>query len=293
MDHVDVTFHIDPGCPFGYSAWPALSVLHWRFGEQLRWRTVMIGLSEEPGEYEAKGFDPVFLATSALGFRKHGMPFAVQVKSRLWATSPACRAIVAVRREQPGREVEALRALQLAQFTEDVLLDEPADLREVLGRIGLAHAVDAIDDDAVWADYDADRAEARSALGSAAYAQGKTAGERYSAPSLVFAHRGRTLEAGGFQPLEAYDVLLANLAPGLERREAPEDVAEVVEAFPYPLATAEVEAIAGGDAENGLLEAMYAGKVQRHRELWSLARPDGRFTDSRSRSSVRNVTSAT
>ena len=293
MDHVDVTFHIDPGCPFGYSAWPALSVLRWRFGDQLRWRTVMIGLAEEPGEYEAKGFDPVFLATSALGFRKHGMPFSVQVKSRLWATSPACRAIVAVRREHPGRETEALRALQIAQFTEDVLLDEPADLREVLGRVGLAHAVDSIEAPEVWAEYEADRALSRSAWGSPAHAQGKTAAERYTAPSLVFSFEGRTLEAGGFQPLEAYDVLLANLAPGLERRGAPEDVTEVVEAFPYPLATAEVEAIAGDDAETSLLEAMYAGKVNRDRELWSLARRDGRFTDSRGRSTVRTVTSGT
>ena len=283
MDHVDVTFHIDPGCPFGYSAWPALSVLRWRFGDQLRWRTVVIGLAEEPGEYEAKGFDPVFLATSALGFRKHGMPFSVQVKSRLWATSPACRAIVAVRREHPGREIEALRALQFAQFTEDVLLDETDDLRRVLAPAGLADAVDSIDEPEVWAEYEADRALSRSAWGSPSHAQGKTAGERYTAPSLVFAHEGRTLEAGGFQPLEAYDVLLANLAPGLERRDAPEDVSEVVDAFPYPLATAEIEAIAGDDAETRLLEALHAGRVLRDGELWSSARPGGRFTSPRGR----------
>jgi 2-hydroxychromene-2-carboxylate isomerase len=293
MDHVDVTFHIDPGCPFGYSAWPALSVLRWRFGDQLRWRTVMIGLAEDPAEYEAKGFDPTFLATSALGFRKHGMPFAVQVKPRLWATSPACRAIVAVRRSQPGREIEALRALQLAQFNQDVLLDDPADLQRVLAPLGLADAVDAIDQPEVWAEYEADRALSRSAWQSPAFAQGKTAGERYTAPSLVFSFEGRTLEAGGFQPLEAYDVLLANLAPGLERRDPPEDVTEAVEAFPYGLVTAEVAAIAGDDAEDRLLEALFARRVDREGELWLPARPTGRFSDSRGRSSVRNVTSWT
>jgi 2-hydroxychromene-2-carboxylate isomerase len=293
MDHVDVTFHIDPGCPFGYSAWPALSVLRWRFGDQLRWRTVMIGLAEDPAEYEAKGFDPVFLATSALGFREHGMPFAVQVKPRLWATSPACRAIVAVRRSQPEREIEALRALQLAQFNQDVLLDEPADLRRVLAPLGLADAVDAIDEPDVWAEYEADRALSRSAWRSPAFAQGKTAGERYTAPSLIFSFEDRVMEAGGFQPLEAYDVLLANLAPRLERRDPPEDVAEVLEAFPYGLVTAEVAAIAGDDAENRLLEALYAGQVGRDGELWTPARPTGRFSDSRGRGFVRDVTSST
>ena len=145
MDHVDVTFHIDPGCPFGYSAWPALSVLHWRFGDQLRWKTVMIGLAEDPEEYDAKGFDPLFLATAQLDFREHGMPFAITAKPRLWATSPACRAIVAVRLRRPDRETAALRALQFAQFTSGALLDEPDDLREALEPLGLAEAVDRIE----------------------------------------------------------------------------------------------------------------------------------------------------
>ena len=43
---------------------------------------------------------------------------------------------------------------------------------------------------------------------------------RYSAPSLIFtAGAGsageRRLEAGGFQTIEAYDVLIANLDPSL------------------------------------------------------------------------------
>lgn len=296
MDHVDVTFHIDPGCPFGYSAWPALSVLRWRFGDQLRWRTVMIGLAETPEEYEAKGFDPLFLATAQLGFREHGMPFSIEPKARLWATSPACRAIVAVRRSAPERETEALRALQFAQFNSDVLLDEPEDLSAVLEPLGLSGAVDAIEDDDVWAAYDEDRALSRSAAGSPALAQGKTAGERYTAPSLVFSRDGVSLEAGGFQPLEAYDALLANLAPELERRPAAEDPAEALAAFPYVLTTAELLAITGGE-ETQLIERLATGAIEREPlgdgALWHLARPTGRFTDTRRRRSVRNVTSST
>lgn len=296
-ERIDVTYFIDPGCPFGYSAWPALTALRWRFGDQLRWRTVMIGLAEEPAEYEARGFDTLFFATSQLDFRKHGMPFSPMVKERVHATSPACRAIVAVRRRRPEAEIEALRALQFAQFCTDALLDSPADLRRVLGFLGLEDAVDDIESDEVWAEYDRDRELARSALGSPAFAQGKTAGERYTAPSLVFRRGAQVAEAGGFQPLEAYDVLLANLAPGLNRRDPPQNVAEVVAAFPWALATAEISAVLGEDAEARLLEAMAAGDVDRlpvgDGALWTLARDTGRFTDTRGRDSVKNVTSST
>ena len=64
---------------------------------------------------------------------------------------------------------------------------------------------------------------------------------RYTAPSLYFANDdGRSLEAGGFQPLEAYDVVIANLDPTLPRRPPAEDPVEVLAAFEHPLATAEV-----------------------------------------------------
>jgi 2-hydroxychromene-2-carboxylate isomerase len=291
---VDVTFFIDPGCPFGYSAWPALTALRWRYGDQLRWRTVMIGLAEDPSEYEAKGYDRLFFATSQLRFRRHGMPFSPAVKERVWATSPACRAIVAVRRDAPELEIPALRTLQFAHFTTQALLDEPEDLRAALSAIGAQEAVDAIEAGEVWAEYERDRAAARSAAGSPGFAQGKTAGERYTAPSLVFSRDGSVLEAAGFQPLEAYDVLLANLAPEIDRRPAPEDPAELLAAFGYGLTTAEVAAVVGDDAEERLLGAMDAEAVLREPlgdgAIWHVARPSGRFTDRLGRSSVRNVT---
>ena len=48
MAAITVTHYTDPGCPFAYSASPALTVLQWRYGEQLDWRLVTIGLSEDP-----------------------------------------------------------------------------------------------------------------------------------------------------------------------------------------------------------------------------------------------------
>ena len=58
--------------------------------------------------------------------------------------------------------------------------------------------------------YEADKAQARSAAGGPTEFQGKAAVSdglvRFTAPSVVFEDDGRRLEAGGFQPLEAYDV---------------------------------------------------------------------------------------
>lgn len=62
---------------------------------------------------------------------------------------------------------------------------------------------------------------------------------RYTAPSLVFdGPDGQKLETGGFQPIEAYDVVIANLDPTLERRPPANDPVEVLSAFPYALTTA-------------------------------------------------------
>ena len=49
---------------------------------------------------------------------------------------------------------------------------------------------------------------------------------------------GLRLEAGGMQTVEAYDVLVANLDPTLERKAPPEDPAELLEHFPLGLTTA-------------------------------------------------------
>ena len=62
---------------------------------------------------------------------------------------------------------------------------------------------------------------------------------RFTAPSLIFERDGRRMIAGGFQPFEAYDTLLAHLAPELPRRGAPLNVGEMLAAFPEGLFTAE------------------------------------------------------
>ena len=128
MPALAVTHFTDPGCPWAYSASPDLAVLAWRYGNQLAWRHVMIGLAEDPQLYVDRGYTPAKMATGFRHFRRYGMPFATTPKTRIGATSPACRALVATRLAAPGLEWEAFRALQFAQFTSTVLLDEPGDL---------------------------------------------------------------------------------------------------------------------------------------------------------------------
>ena len=75
---IEATLYTDPGCPWAYSANPALRVLEWRFREQLSWRLVMIGLREEPTEAAVKSFDPVLaLARWHVFGERYGMPFPV------------------------------------------------------------------------------------------------------------------------------------------------------------------------------------------------------------------------
>jgi len=268
----------DPGCPWAWSASPALAALRWRFGDGLQWRNVMIGLTESAEQYEQRGYTPVQSALGHRKFRVYGMPFASHVKSRVSATAPACRTVVAARLRDPALEYRAFRALQIAHFTTPARLEDRDDLRAALDRFGLPgeDIVGAIDSDEVVAGYEADRGLARTAAGTPPEVQHRTANTdgavRFTAPSLVLSNNGTRMIAGGFQPLEAYDTLLAHLAPDLPRRGAPATVAELLAAFPEGLFTVEAAHILRAHhldvpdvpaTEARLIEAMGQGEATR------------------------------
>jgi protein-disulfide isomerase-like protein with CxxC motif len=290
MSAISVTHFTDPGCPWAYSASPALAVLRWRYGDQVRWRLVTIGLAEDPKRYVDLGYTPARMAAGNLHFRRYGMPFLAEPRARVAATGRACRAIVATRLLDPERESDVLRALQLGWFTTTLVLDEDADIAralEVVDGLDVEAVLAAIDDEATLAGYEADKSETRTAEGGPTHFQGKarqTDGPvRYSAPSLVFETDGRRLEAGGFQPVEAYDVLIANLDPALERRAAPEAPLQALAAFPGGLVTQEVAAIMAqnnqspdrAEAEGALIELVGEGLARRtplgDDALWQIA----------------------
>jgi predicted DsbA family dithiol-disulfide isomerase len=275
---IKATLYSDPGCPWAYSEDPALAVLRWRYGPQLDWRLVVIGLSESAEQYEARGYTPLRRVLGHLSFRHYGMPFSLEPKARMSATARACRAIVAARLSRPGSEWGVYRALQLANFTSPMLLDDDRQIEAALTglpELDAAEIVSRLDDPEVTEAYEQDRAEARSAAGSAAELQGKTATTdgpvRFTAPSLVLEANGTRQVAGGFQPVEAYDVLVVNLDPTLERRTAPETPEPLLERFPEGLTTQEVAALMARNneqpdregAERALLELVGAGVAVR------------------------------
>jgi 2-hydroxychromene-2-carboxylate isomerase len=278
QEMISATLYSDPACPWAYSESPALRVLEWRYGDGLDWRLVLIGLSEDASRYAALGYTPLRGALGHLSFRRYGMPFSPAPKERMSASARACRAVVAARLAQPGSEWRVFRALQFAQFTTPLLLDDDEQLADVLRAVPGIDAdaiIASLDDPAVTEAYERDKAEARTAAGSPSELQGKTAASdgpvRYTAPSVVFESDGRRLEAGGFQPVEAYDVLVANLDPSIERNPVPESPAPLLERFPDGVSTQEVAAMLtdGNDApdrkaaEAALLELVAAGDAER------------------------------
>jgi protein-disulfide isomerase-like protein with CxxC motif len=288
---IATTLYNDPACPWGYSANPALSVLRWRYRDQLAWRLVMIGLRDEIDRREAHGYKSARQARGRLGFRERfGMPIAVEPHERPVPTGPACRAVVATRLAHPGRETAAMRALQFAWFTTTAPLDEVAAIEQALAGVAGIDAkavVAAIDSPEVSVAYAADKAESRTAAGGATEFQGKAANSdglvRYTAPSVIFELDGKRLEAGGFQPIEAYDVLIANLDAGLERTPPPDGPLPLLEYFSEGLTTQEVAELLAGNlvvpdrtgAEGALVELVASGAATREAlgddALWRIA----------------------
>ena len=58
-DPITTVLHTDPACPWAYSEIPALSVIQWRYGAQLDWRLVTIGLTESAQQYIDRGYTPI------------------------------------------------------------------------------------------------------------------------------------------------------------------------------------------------------------------------------------------
>ena len=248
-DAVEVVHFTDPACPWAYSAEPFMRALEWRYGDALQWRTVLIGLSEDTSRAIAGGWTAhrQLMGWQRFG-RRFGMPFGRAPRPRPIFSGLACRAVVAAGRQSQARALELLRAFRFAWFTTALLLDTDDGVAEIAGSIDgidVDRLLRDLHSDEVEADYQAGREETRAAerSGLPAIAQAKTARtdgpERFTAPSIVFRRSGQSLVAGGWQPLHAYDVCLANLAPDLERRDEPTP-AELLPAYPGGLTTQEV-----------------------------------------------------
>ncbi len=248
---VEVTLYTDPACPFAFSAEPVRWRLRWFYGDQLRWRVRMIVLTLEPGEAEK-------LAQGAPSLqRMYGMPIDPAPHARPASSEPACRAVVATRVHAPGREEALLRRLRVRVMAGGMLLDDPALLAGAALDVGLDPGELARwgATDEVEVELQADIAAARNPTAEARALDHKLGGprseRRYTAPSYELRRHGtdHAVTVAGFNPIEAYETAIANLAPELERRPRPASVEDVLAWAGEPLATAEVAEIAGLDQQ--------------------------------------------
>lgn len=257
---------------------PSAAALEWRYREQLDWQLALIGLSEQPDQYVARGSTPFTVAGGHARFRRYGMPFSPQIRPRVTSTGRACRGVAAARLLKPGSEWAVFRVLQFGWFTTGLLLDEDVDIRRAILNVPGIDAdavISYLHDPYVEAAYQHDWAAARTAAGSPTELQGKAAATggpvRYTAPSLILEKDGRRLEAGGFQPVEAHDVLVANLNPGAHREPPPDGPRPLLKHFTGGLTTQEAaQLLARGNdtpdrpaAERALLELAATGASSR------------------------------
>ena len=252
MDPVSVTIYTDPGCPFGFNAQRQEAQLLWHYGHALDVTRRMIVLSERSATYEEAGFSREMIAANSARLRElYGMPMLTEPSDRLAATRDACRAYVGARMHDRDRADVLLRALRRRSFSEGQHLDEPDTIHGAGNEAGIAaDAIDAwLTDDEVDAQLRRDMADTRDPLPEAHALSHRLSGRdgqsRYSTASAVFQHGDNRLVMPGFQPFAVYEVAMANVAPDVERRDAPGGVEQILEWATYPLATAEIAELRG------------------------------------------------
>ena len=251
MADVRITEFTDPGCPWAYSAEPFQRRLNWLYGDCLEWEVRLVVLAESPEDYEARGFDTKKQARSFRTIsRSHGMPIDTRERPRMAATLPACRAAVAARRHAGELMRPLLRQLRVRHFGGE-LLDEDATLEHAARDAGLdpTQLREWMSEPDTEQQLRDDMALARRPMPAARVLDHKLAnwsgGQRYTCPSyeIVRLEDEVRIAVPGFQPFGVYDVITANLVPGLDRREDPDSVEEVLEWCATPLATQEVAVV--------------------------------------------------
>jgi 2-hydroxychromene-2-carboxylate isomerase len=250
---VRITEFTDPGCPWAYSAEPFRRRLNWLYEGHLEWVPRMVVLAETPEEYEERGYTTAKMRAGMTTIaREHKMPIDTTERPRMAATLPACRAVVAAREVGGFEDVtrRLLRALRVRTFAGE-LLDEQPTIDGAARDAGIDPQ-----DLAAWsadpraeAALEEDKRAAREPMPAARALDHKLAnwsgGVRYTCPSyeITRLEDGVTISVPGFQPFSSYDVILANLVPGMDRRENPSSAREVLEWAGTPLASQEVAVV--------------------------------------------------
>jgi predicted DsbA family dithiol-disulfide isomerase len=245
---VEITHFTDPACPFAFSAEPIRWRLRWHYGEQLRWRDVMIVLTAGDRREAER------LAAGAPTLQRlYGMPIDPAPRSRPASSEPAARAVIAARLFAPATAEALLRRLRVL-CQGGSLIDDPGLIARATLEAGLdpGQMGEWLTSDRVSEELEADMRAARSPSAPARALGHKLSGtsgaRRYSAPSYELSSDRAGFSLPGFNAVEAYEAAIANLAPGLERRPVPTSAHAVLAWASAPLATAEIVMIMQADA---------------------------------------------
>lgn len=263
----------DPGCPWAWSGEPARRRIRALY-PQLEWEVRLVGLAETGEVQVRKGITIEFQSKGWEMMReRYGMPIDARLREREAGTWGACRVAVAAKLQAPEALGRVLRALRLRHFGGE-LLDDPAMFAAAMADAGVS--LD-LDDPAVDVAFRADMEAARTPRPEALALRHKLAQEdgrwRYTCPSWeITGDEGRAACVPGFQPVESYEVALANLDPSLQRSAEP-SVQELLRSAPgEPLATREVAVACGLSDEDAVAALREAGATARplgQSEVWT------------------------
>lgn len=263
---LNVTIFTDPGCPFGFNAQRQELQLLWHYGEAADTTRRVIVLAQASSSFEERGLTREMIAGNSRRLRAlYGMPMLTEPSDRLASTLQACRAYVGARMHDPRGAGALLRALRRRAFSDGQPLDEIETIHGAGRDAGVP--TDTIDgwlsDQEVQAEVRRDMVATRTplpeALALAHRLSRSNGGLRYSTASAVFECGERRIVMPGFQPFAVYEVAIANVAPHVERRPAPQTVEEILAWAPYPLASAEVAELRGIRLEDARRELELAG----------------------------------
>ena len=200
----------------------------------------MIVLTREPGEAEK-------LAQGAPGLQaRYGMPIDPRPLARPASSEPACHAVVAARLHAPDPAEALLRRLGPRDAGRTPRRPAAAAPGGGGGRPGARGARRWTAEEDVAAALEADAAAARDPLPAARaldHHLGDRRERRYTAPSYVIGGWA----VPGFNPIEAYEMAIANVAPEVRRAPPPANARELLAWAGEPLATAEVALVLGVD----------------------------------------------
>lgn len=248
---VHIAEFTDPACPWAYSAEPFRHRIDWLYEGRVEWEPRMVVLAESAAEQEEKGLTPGWLA-DAYGriAHNHRMPIDTRERPYVAGSGAACRAVVAARLHAgyvPMRVV--LRELRIRNFAGE-MLDDEATIAAAAAAAGIGEQLgEWTADPAVERELERDKREAREPSPAARVLDHKLAnwsgGRRYTCPSYEITRLsdGVRIAVPGFQPFAVYDAILANLVPGLDRRDPPVSVAQVLAWKGIPLSTQEVAVV--------------------------------------------------